>query len=188
MARKKRTGAKAKTKKVDFSGVQSSGRRKIPSGDYRFKITEITEHEGDAGDYWRVVSEITEGKYKGFKDYSNYSFSTKALWKLKQLLEALGIDVPESRMLVKPGDLLGLEYGASTEDEEYNGKVRSKIADVFSLDELEDSGEDSDEDEEDEDEDEEDEEEDEDEEVEDEEEEDEEEEEEEKPRRRKRRK
>ena len=111
--RERKSRNKAKRRRVDFSGVQAGGRRRIPSGDYPFKIVEISEDEGDAGTYWTVVSEVMTGKHKGFKDYNNYSFSSKALWKLRQLLEACGIDVPESSMNLNPRDLIGLTFGGS---------------------------------------------------------------------------
>ena len=181
--RERKSRNKAKRRRVDFSGVQAGGRRRIPSGDYPFKIVEISEDEGDAGTYWTVVSEVMTGKHKGFKDYNNYSFSSKALWKLRQLLEACGIDVPESSMNLNPRDVIGLTSGGSVEDDTYKGKTRSKVMDVFSIDELEESD-DDDEDEDDDDEDEEDD----DEEIDDDEDDEEEEEEEEEPPKKKKKK
>lgn len=131
---------------IDFSDVDTQQRRrKIPSGDYAFRITEIEDGEGEKGPYWTVISEVTSGKYEGFKDWSRYSFSQKALWKLAQLLTACGIEVSKKKMNLRKKDLIGLEFGASVEEEEYEGKVRSRIADVFPMSELEESDEDEEE-------------------------------------------
>jgi len=149
--RSNRSRNDAKSRKVDFSGVESGGRKRIPPGEYGpFSIVEITEEEGDAGPYWRVVSELKGGKCKGFKDYNNYSFSPKALWKLRQLLEACGLDVPESKMTLKAKSLLGLEFGGAVEDDTYKGKTRSKVVETFSVEDLEEELETDDEDEDDE--------------------------------------
>lgn len=138
----------------DFSDVKTASRKKIPSGDYKFRIEEIEDGEGDAGPYWKVISTISEGKHEGFKDWSNYSHSKKALWKLAQLLTACGIKVSKKKMTVDKKSLIGCEFGATVEDDTYEGKTRSKIADVFPVDELEETDEEEDEEDEENDEDE----------------------------------
>lgn len=150
---------------VDFRGVESGGGggARVPEGDYRAKVAEVkvgtSKSSGNTMLEW--VYEITEGKHKGKKLSKDYTVLTaEALWRLKNLLEALGIAVEgknlkDLRPLLKK--LLGRELGVTVTDEEYEkdgkSRVTSKVSDYLSLDELE--GEDDDEDEEDDDEDEE---------------------------------
>ena len=136
----------ARSKTFDFSDVETGKRRKIPVGDYKFNIEEVEDGEGEKGPYWTVISTISGGPYDGFKDWSRYSHSQKALWKLAQLLTACGMKVSKKKMQIDRNQLIGLEFGASVEDDTYEGKTRSKIADVFPIDELEEDEEDSEED------------------------------------------
>ncbi len=157
MATKKKTTKKAVT--VDFTGVDKGTKRRIPAGDYAFKVDKCYEDVSQSGNNM-VVFEcvISEGKHKGFRAWVQCAITPKALWKLRQMLEALGVEVPQGKFKLVPKKYVGLEFGATVEDDTYEGKTRSKIADVFQLDELdsstktedEDDDEDDDEDEDDE--------------------------------------
>jgi len=70
-----------------------------------------------------------------------------ALFKLRNLLEAMGLEVSQSVMDLDLDELDGMEFGASVTMEVYNGDKRPVITDTFPVDELGDS-EDDDEDEE----------------------------------------
>jgi hypothetical protein len=126
------------TKSIDFSGVQSGGRKKIPEGDYRFKVDKAYWDESEAGNDMVVFeSVVAEGAQKGWRGWTYCAVTPKALWKLRQMLEALGVEVPEGKKLaVNPKKYIGLEHGGTVESEEYDGKKRSKITDIFHVDQL----------------------------------------------------
>lgn len=172
--KKGKKGGKAQT--FDFSDVEKRGKARIPEGDYPFKVTDCEEGEGDKGPYYKVIAKISSGKHKGFSAWIYLSHST--LWKMAQFLEACGVEVPKGELTLSTKDFLGLEFAGTVEDEEYEGKTRSKVQDFFSIEDLDDKKssdddeeesdeEDSEEDEEDDEEDSEDDDDDEDEEVDD---------------------
>ena len=139
---------------VDFEGVESGGGRvRVPEGDYKIKLVDVkvgtAKSSGKTMLIWEF--EIAEGKYKGkkFKDYT--TLNVEARWKLKKVLEAFGIDVPQSKLDLAPllKKLKGKVTGATITDEEYEGKMSSKITDYLDPDALnEDDDDEGDEDEE----------------------------------------
>ncbi len=163
MARAKAKAKRGKKKSalvVDLSGVESSGRLK--AGPQRLTVDEIEENEGDAGPY---LTWILSGE-NGGKCWENTSLAESALWKLRGILEALGMEIPDEEFTLELEEYVGLELMGSIELETYQGKDKPVLVDCWPIEE-----EDDDEDEDEEDSDEEDsEEEDEDEEDEDEEE------------------
>ena len=144
---------------ADFKDVESGGGggARVPEGDYRVRITECkvdtAKSSGNTMLVWEY--EIREGKFKGKKLSRDYTAITpQALWKLKGLLEALGISVPQGKVDLTPviRKVRGKEFGVTVTDEEYeaNGKTRvtSKVSDYLDLDTLDSTGdEDEDEDE-----------------------------------------
>lgn len=140
--------SKGSGKKVNFSGVQSGGRKKIPEGDYLFKVDKATWEESQAGNDMVVFESVVKtGPQAGWRGYIHCAVTPKALWKLRQMLEALGVPIVDGEMSINPKKYVGLEHGGSVETEEWEGKKRSKITDIFPVDQLGDEDEDSDEEE-----------------------------------------
>jgi hypothetical protein len=139
---------------VDFKGVEAGGGgggARVPEDDYRAKVieTKVTESKssGNTMVVWRF--EITRGKQKGKKLKPDYSTLTKeSLWKLMGILEALGYDVPQKKLDIAPilKKVQGKECGVTVVDDEYEGKMQSKIADYMDLETLESGGDDEDDD------------------------------------------
>jgi len=144
---------------VDFSGTEKGGRRKIPEGDYLCKVKEVTEEVGENSGqpYLRWVLDIQEPeKYKGSPLYHNTSLQPQALFNLRNLLEAMEVEVPESIANLNLDDYEGLELGVGVELEQYEGKDKPNVVDLFPVaDFFSDEEEDDDDEEEDDDDDEE---------------------------------
>jgi hypothetical protein len=139
----------AKPTVVDFTGVNAGGRVRVPEGDYRVQVKSVkhdTSKDGNPMLVWEF--EIVDGKHKGkvLKDYT--SLSPKALWKLKQVLEAMGVTVPNKRVALRLERYAGVQLGVTTVDDEYEGKISSKVGDYINEDVLDDEDEDEEEDEE----------------------------------------
>lgn len=148
MAKKKKA---TKTISVDFTGV--TGSTKIPEGDYPVRVKEITHETSSSGNpYLKWVFEVADGKHKGKQLFHNTSLQPQALFNLRNTLEALQYPVSSEAMKINLDELTGLEAAVAVELENYQGKDKPRIVDIFSLDELEDE-EDEDEDEDSEDED-----------------------------------
>lgn len=175
MAAKKKPAAKKKSSSsgegvvVDFSDAESrggkkgsGGRKHYPEGDYAVKVkTAKFGHSGGDKETPRleVTYVFTQGALKGKEVRDDLYLTPKALWRLRQTLEALGIEVPSKKAKVNPDKLLGKPAAITIEDEEYDDKIYSRVTDTYTIDDLDtdDEVDEEDEDEEDEEEDDEDE-------------------------------
>lgn len=112
---------------VDFSGVESGGRA-VPEDTYLVEATSIEEKESSEGNaYLAWKWEIVEGPYKGATIYDNTSLKPTALWRLKGLLECLGIDVSNGKMALNFKEYLGKPIMADIANEKYQGKDKPRI-------------------------------------------------------------
>lgn len=183
---KKSAGSSKKSIQVDFSETESRGGKKgrarahYPPNDYAVKVVKAelgkSTDKGTPGIF--ITYKITSpAKYKGKTISDSLWLTSSALWRVRNALEAMGINVPSKKIDIHPEKMVGKECGITLDDEEYDEKVYSRVVDTFLLSEMDaedaelDTDEDEDEDE-DEEEDEEDEDEDEDEEEDDDEDED----------------
>lgn len=120
---------------LDFEGVET-GAGYLPAGQYRARVQSIELKEGQKADYlnWCFVSE--EPGTEGMVAYLKTSLSSAALWKLKSTLEALGAEIPQSKVRLDTGKFLGRVGIIHVADEPYvgsDGVSRSsfKIQDVW---------------------------------------------------------
>lgn len=143
MAKKRKSSGKVIS--VDFTGVET--RELIPDGDYVVKVKEITEEEGEKGQYLSWVLPVSTGEYKGKTLWYNTSLTKQSLWNLRAVLEALGVEVPKSKMNLDLKSYHGLEMGVTVESEKYKGKLKNVIVDVFNLEDEGGEGDDEGEDE-----------------------------------------
>lgn len=129
MAKKK----KSKSIKVDFTGVESRV-GSIPAGEYVVKVVKVesTESSND-NDMLKWHVEISEGKFKGKKLIFNTVLIPEALWNLRNLLEAMGVDVPDDELDIDLEEMEGQQFVAHVEDREYQGKTRSDVVGYSSV-------------------------------------------------------
>ena len=114
-----------RTVEIDMTGVE--GRQLIPEGDYLGTVKNITEGEGDNGAYWRWTFATSAGTPKPMVT----SFTPKSLFKLKNLLIALGHEVPSGRIKLDPAKYIGESCGITISFSTYDGVRSSEIVDVF---------------------------------------------------------
>jgi len=114
---------------IDFSGVESGGSRKIPDGQYLLSVLGIEEKESQSGDIYLAWKwKVADGEYKGATIYDNTSLKPTALWRLKTLLECLGVDVPGGKLGLNLKEYQGLSLLAEVTNETYQGKERPRIS------------------------------------------------------------
>jgi hypothetical protein len=146
MARKK--DKKAKGIKVDFTGVTS--RTLVPEGDYVAKpiAAEKTKAQSSGKPTIAWEFEICKGKMSGQKLFYNTSLQPQALFNLRGLLDAMGVDVPDGSMTIDLASILeeAPEVGVSVFHDTYDGSKRSKMDDVFPADSVEEGDDDGDDD------------------------------------------
>lgn len=141
--------------KVDMTGVESYSR--CPEGQFPAKLVKLEECsiQGSGDDGLKAKFEVTSGSGKGSNVFETFSLAEKALWKLKMMLEAMGMKAV-GKMTLDLDKLEGKSVGIEVVHDEYNGRKQAKIAQYLKLSELEDTEVDEDdEDDDDEDEDEE---------------------------------
>lgn len=133
----------ARRTKVDFSGVESYN---IPEeGKKHVRILKVEEATSQGGnDVLKFTFEVIKGDDKGCRIIESFSLADNALWKLKGLLQALGMKC-DKKVTLDLDKLEGKELVIEVKHEEYNGTTRAKSNAFFKV------GADSDEDEDDED-------------------------------------
>lgn len=146
MAKKRRP---SKAVKVDLSGVESS-QKAIPEGEYVVSVNDASiESSSKGNDYIKFEFEVIEGSHKGAKLYHNCSLLPQALFNLKNVLEALGFDIPTKAFDLDLSDLLGLECEVEVGHETFEGKKKARILEFINPEDsdVEDDDEDDEDDE-----------------------------------------
>lgn len=119
----------ARKKKLDFTNVESFA--KAAEGRHRVKIVEINEQTSQGGDDMLVfVFEIIKGESKGARVYENCVLTDKALWKLQQILQAIGIKC-DGKVALDLDKLIGKVCEIDVFHEEYEGRTRARIGEFF---------------------------------------------------------
>jgi hypothetical protein len=136
---------------VDFTGVEKeigkkAGKR-IPEGDYVLKIGKVERKKNKAGDAyyfsWRlqVVTDARgKTKHAGTPFYYTTSLKPEALFNLRNMIFACTNgkkNVAGKAVNFDPSEYFGTKIGATIEDDEYDGKIRSQVSDVMPLKDLE---------------------------------------------------
>lgn len=159
MATKRKKSSNPNEVRVDFGDTESrggkkssGGRKHYPEGDYPAKVKAVklgksgSEDSDERKPRIETTYVFTKGKLKGKEIRDDYYLTEKALWRLRQALEAMGIKVPSKAVNLDITKMKGKECALTIADDEYDGKAYSVVTDVFMLSELEDDDEDEDDD------------------------------------------
>jgi hypothetical protein len=150
--------AKSSGRTINLPGASNmggAGSVRIPEGDYRAKIVKIeqTETKDDGRSMLVLHYKINDGKHKGkvIKDRIVLVASDEkkdTLWKLRQLLEALGKKIPDDKFKLNIDNLIGGVVAATVIDgDPYKNRVKSEIGDINDLSVLEEEDDEDDDDE-----------------------------------------
>ena len=123
--------AKSRKHKVDFTGVEAFN--KPAEGKHRAKISKVEETTSQGGnDMFKVTFEVVAGPSKGCRVIENYPLIDTALWKLKSLLQAIGMKA-DGRVQIDLDKMEGKVLEIVVFYEEYNGQDRAKISETNKL-------------------------------------------------------
>lgn len=148
MATKPRKSRSSSSVNVDLSEVEAS-RKAIPEGTYEVVVNGANQKDSRDGNPMIAFEfEVTEGAHKGAKLYENCSLQPQALFKLKSVLMALGMDIPNKAFDLNLRDLVGLTCEVEVGHEVYEGKKRARILQYNDPEETQESDSDEDDDEE----------------------------------------
>lgn len=125
--------------KVDFTNVKESSGinpKHVESGDYLATITKVEQTESKAGNQMLLfVFQLNDQRSATYPYY--VVLDERNLWKLRNLLLAIGAKVPKGAANIDVERLVGKVVGISLEDDEYEGQMKSVIDSVFPRDEVE---------------------------------------------------
>ena len=118
-------------KKLDLTNVESYTR--MNEGRHRVKIVSCEDKTTQAGDDMIAIAfESISGDDKGSRVYDNFVLTEKALWKLKQLLKALGVKC-DGKIVLDTEKLVGKKCEAEIYHEEYNGQMRARVDEYLKI-------------------------------------------------------
>lgn len=134
---------------IDFDDIEESGtaRVRVPEGDYPAVVKSVSFSTSQAGNPMLIfIIAGTGGKFKG-KELKEYcALTKKALWKLRDLLTATGVDLPKkqdvrSLLSFVKKNVIGKELGVTLGDDEFvndKGKsiISSKVQDYMDIDSV----------------------------------------------------
>jgi hypothetical protein len=108
-------------------GQSSLGRDPLPAGKYHVAITDVDVRESGpnakhpGSEYWAIEFTVQEGDYQNRKVWTNATMLAHALYTIKGILEAIGVETIGNQIDVEPDDLINKELvvrvvkkGAST--------------------------------------------------------------------------
>lgn len=130
----------ATARPVDLTNVKEGGvfrPRRKPEGDYVAKIVKADDHQPNDKTKplgWVFTIQI-EGDARSTYPYY-LSPEEKQAWKVRGICVAAGLNVKSARIRFDPNKLVGKTIGVALEDDEYEGRIKSSIADVFTKDEV----------------------------------------------------
>lgn len=132
----------AKPRVVDMTNVKDKSQfdtKHYTPGDYPGKVVKVLDHTSKEGhDNWLVVFEL-DGKRGTYPYYCGTD--ADSLWKIRNVYIACGINVPKKKLKLDPANQLkNKKLGLTLDDDEYEGRVRSKVMGVLPLSELTDEG------------------------------------------------
>jgi len=132
-------GATAKV--LNFEGVTEGSNvrpRRKPEGDYYATILDVKDHKsGKSGDMmWMFTIKVHGDTSASYPYY--VGLDSDALWKVRGLFAAAGIKVPAKRVKADPNKLVGRTIGIALVDDEYEGRPKSTIDNVFPADDMDD--------------------------------------------------
>lgn len=133
----------ATPKVIDMTNVKDQGEfnpKRVKAGDYRAKIVKVDDHaSGDSKvpNNWVFTIKISGHASASYPYYVGWE--DKYAWKIRKLCIAVGLlrgDAPKKRTKVDPNRLVGKELAVAMDDDEYEGRVKSTISNVFPVSEL----------------------------------------------------
>ena len=130
---------------INFAEV-TGGFEKLPEGPHPVIVekVEVRESKSSENNYLNWELKVSEGEHEGSRLWMITSLSPKALFRLKDVFEALGVLDDEMELdwdddiEITPGagptllepDVIGIECTAVVKNETYEGKERNRVDEI----------------------------------------------------------
>lgn len=134
----------ATARNVDLTGVKDGGgggfrQKRKPEGDYLAKIVKVADHtpgenakSNEPG--WVYTIQIDGDARASYPYYVNPA--KNQVWKIGAICRAAGLNVKSAKIKFDPNKLVGKAIGVALADDEYNGRQKSVIDDVFPVSDI----------------------------------------------------
>ena len=111
---------------IDFSSVTS--REPLPEGVYDVSVAKVeqTVSKSSGNPMLKVEFNVLDDGYQGRKLWANYVLTQAAMWKVKELFDALGLDT-SSIVDMDTEELVGLACKVKVAQREYDGDITNEI-------------------------------------------------------------
>lgn len=136
----------ATARALDMSNVKEQSGinpKHVPAGDYLCRVLDVNDdvvknkQSENAGQVvWVFTLKIEDPRLGSGRYPYRCTLVENQLWKVRNLAVAAGMTVPKSKTKVDPNRIVGKLVGASFDDEEYEGKMKSVIQAVFPASEI----------------------------------------------------
>jgi hypothetical protein len=113
---------------LDFSSVPS--REPLDEGMYNLTIAKVEETTSSTGNPMLKVEYDVNGVEGNRKLWDNYVLIDKAMWKLKELFDALGIDT-SAVVEMDVTELVGMQVTAKVVQDTYQGDVVNRVKKIY---------------------------------------------------------
>lgn len=115
---------------LDFSNVAS--RDPLPEGIYEVSIAKVeqTVSKSSGNPMLKIEFNILTDGYTGRKVWSNYVLTDAAMWKIVELLRAVGIDT-DAFLDMDTDELVGLTCSAKITQREYDGNIQNEVKKIL---------------------------------------------------------
>lgn len=127
---------------LDFTNTKEGGaafnKKRVPAGDYLAKVTAVEDRptKDTKEPQWLFTVELVD-KYTDRKFPYYCKLVENQLWKVRNLFLAAGMAIPKKKVKLDPNRIVGKLVGITLEDDEYDGKLQSNLAQTFPASELE---------------------------------------------------
>lgn len=119
--------------KLDLSNAGKTN-NVLPSGEYQAFVFDVSHKENNAKDgyYLNWQFRIRNGEYEGKTVFHITSLKENALFKLRELLDGLQVEIPEGGLMeLDTDDLMGKKCTLILGEREYMGKAQNEVKEVL---------------------------------------------------------
>lgn len=115
--------------KANFDFTDVGTFETIPQGKYTCYLFDVDLKQTRKGDdMYVLILKIADGEHKGRQLFYNLPVMKQTMWKIKESIEAFGVELPQSKVSFDFENLLGRKVKAVVTHREWEGKTRENVA------------------------------------------------------------
>lgn len=115
--------------KANFDFTDVGTFETIPQGKYTCYLFDVDLKQTKKGDdMYVLILKIADGEHKGRQLFYNLPVMKQTMWKIKESIEAFGVELPQSKVSFDFENLLGRKVKAVVTHREWEGKTRENVA------------------------------------------------------------